>query len=408
MRPWRRTGEPDDRAPRTLEPGGPSRTGAARTPFRRPPGTASVTVDLSHDGGVIDLGCHGPDGFRGWSGGARRRFTVGAEWATPGYIPGELEPGTWHAWLGLHRIPPDGVPYEVTITTSGASPRRPDDPPPPRPERPPRRDLPAPDGFRWLAGDLHSHTVHSDGTLTVHELACLAASRGLDFLAVTDHNTVSHHPELVAAGEHAGVLLLPGQEVTTDLGHANVFGLTGWVDFRRPSADWAAFARARGGLMSINHPLSGDCAWRRPLPADDRPRLAEIWHSSWWDRRWGAPLAWAEVWRPEGVVPLGGSDFHDPAQHKTLGEPVTWVLAEGEDVLGGLAAGRTSVSAAPDAPVLLRDGGELVAIGADGTVLVRPDGRRAAVRGDRVRVPADHPGMHRLETHENEVIALCG
>ncbi|URM94006.1 CehA/McbA family metallohydrolase [Actinomadura madurae] len=333
---------------------------------------------------------------------------MGAEWATPGYIPGELEPGTWHVWLGLHRIPPDGVPYEVTITTSGASPRRPDDPPPPRPERPPRRDLPAPDGFRWLAGDLHSHTVHSDGTLTVHELACLAASRGLDFLAVTDHNTVSHHPELAAAGEHAGVLLLPGQEVTTDLGHANVFGLTGWVDFRRPSADWAAFARARGGLMSINHPLSGDCAWRRPLPADDRPRLAEIWHSSWWDRRWGAPLAWAEVWRPEGVVPLGGSDFHDPAQHKTLGEPVTWVLAEGEDVLGGLAAGRTSVSAAPDAPVLLRDGGELVAIGADGTVLVRPDGRRAAVRGDRVRVPADHPGMHRLETHENEVIALCG
>ncbi|RFS84162.1 PHP domain-containing protein [Actinomadura spongiicola] len=386
--------------------------GLRELPFDVPPGTASITVELTHEGGVLDLGCHGPGGFRGWSGGARTRYTVGVDRATPGYLAGDLEPGTWHVWLGLHRIPPEGVPYEVTITTSGSRPPRPDVPaPPPRPDRPPRRNLPAADGMRWLAGDLHSHTVHSDGTLTVHEVACLAASRGLDFLAVTDHNTVSHHPELPAAGAHAGITLLPGQEVTTDRGHANVFGATGWVDFRRPSADWAAFADARGGLMSINHPLSGDCAWRHPLPEASRPPFVEIWHPTWWDRRWGAPLAWADLWRPAGIVPLGGSDFHDPEQFKNLGEPVTWVLAEDdgtEAVLAALAAGRTSVSAGPDAPVLLRVDGELTAVDADGTVLVRPDGRRAAIRGDRVRIPADGPGMHRLESHENEVIALCG
>ncbi|QKG20197.1 CehA/McbA family metallohydrolase [Actinomadura verrucosospora] len=383
--------------------------GLRELPFDVPAGTAAVTVELSFDGGVIDLGCGGPGGFRGWSGGARRTYTVAADWATPGYLPGELEPGTWNVWLGLHRIPPDGVPYEVTVTTSSSLPPRPEVPAaPPRPERPPRRDLPAPSGMRWLAGDLHSHTVHSDGTLTVHELACLAASRGLDYLAVTDHNTVSHHPELSAAGAHAGVLLLPGQEVTTDLGHANVFGDTGWVDFRRPSADWAAFARARGGIMSINHPLSGDCAWRRPLPPESRPEFAEIWHPSWWDRRWGAPLAWADVWRPTGIVPLGGSDFHDPGQFKNLGEPVTWALTEEDRVLDALAAGRVAIAAGPDAPVLLRVEDDLIALDADGTVLCRPDGRRVAVRGDKVRIPAEGPGMHRLESHENEVIALCG
>jgi hypothetical protein len=383
-------------------------TGLRELPVEVPPGTASLTVRLSFEGGVIDLGCHGPDGFRGWSGGARLEYTIAADWATPGYLPGELEPGVWHVWLGLHRIPPDGVPYEVTAITSDVAPPVPQAPAfPDVPERPAPRVLPAPAGMRWMAGDLHSHTVHSDGTLTVPELACLAVSRGLDYLAVTDHNTVSHHPELAGAGARAGIVLVPGQEVTTDLGHANVFGPTGWVDFRRPSADWAAFAEANGGLMSINHPLSGDCAWRRELPVEARPRFVEIWHSSWWDRRWGAPLSWASLWRDD-VVALGGSDYHDPAQHKLLGEPTTWVLAADDDVLGALAAGRTAVSAGRDAPVLLQIEDELVALGADGTVLIRPDGERVAVRGDDVRVPAKGPGTHRLETHENEVIALCG
>ena len=275
---------------------------------------------------------------------------------------------------------------------------------PPHGERPPRRDIPDVDGLRWYAGDFHAHTLHSDGSLTIPELAELAHGRGLDFLAVTDHNTVSHHPWLAKTGRD--ITLIPGQEVTTDRGHANVFGDVGWVDFRKAPDSWLDHAERAGGLMSINHPLGGDCAWLQPL--ERRPPIAEVWHSGWWDRRWGAPLAWAQVWRPQGVVPLGGSDFHDPAQMKDLGEPVTWVLAEGQDVLGGLAAGRTAVSAGLDAPALLRVADELVALGADGTVLVRPDGRRTAVRGDRVRMPADEAGTYRLETHENEVIALCG
>ena len=55
----------------------------------------------------------------------------------------------------------------------------------------------------------------------------------MDFLAVTEHNTVSHHPYLHAVGARHSILLIPGQEVTTDWGHANVFGETGWVDFHQ-------------------------------------------------------------------------------------------------------------------------------------------------------------------------------
>jgi len=53
--------------------------------------------------------------------------------------------------------------------------------------------------------------VHSDGELTIDELAALAAAAGLDFLAITDHNTVSHHPYLPAAGRRAGWCCCPGR-----------------------------------------------------------------------------------------------------------------------------------------------------------------------------------------------------
>src|SRR5262244_3858737 len=106
--------------------------------------------------------------------------------------------------------------------------------------RPPPRDLPAQPGRRWLAGDLHTHTVHSDGGLTVPELALLAARNGLDFLAITDHNTVSHHVELPGASAKYGITLLPGQEVTTNGGHAGALGDIGWVDFREPPDVWLA------------------------------------------------------------------------------------------------------------------------------------------------------------------------
>ncbi|MFE0688789.1 CehA/McbA family metallohydrolase [Streptomyces sp. JH002] len=392
-----------------------------RLPFEVGAGVAAVRVELAYDrdsGGVLDLGCWGPGGFRGWSGGARESFTVAADWATPGYLPGEPEPGLWHVLLRLHRVPPQGVAYTLRVVTTG---RRPVPPaqaaPPVPPERPPRTPLPAVDGMRWLAGDFHAHTVHSDGALTVSELAALAVTRGLDFLAVTDHNTVSHHAELAAVGARYGITLVPGQEVTTDLGHANVFGDTGWVDFREPPDTWGAQIERRGGVLSVNHPVATDCSWRLPLAPRLRSRHVELWHPTWRDRRYGAPLAWALAWRPD-VIAIGGSDFHRPGgERPPPGSPTTWVLARDNSVrsvLAGLAAGRTAVHAGgPRAALLLRTGGELLALNAAGTVLVRPDGGRQVVAGERESLPAPPPGPeepggpYRLEGPGNEVLALC-
>ena len=227
--------------------------------------------------------------------------------------------------------------------------------------------------------------------------------QGLDFLWVTDHNTVSHHPHLSTVGKRYGIRLLPGQEVTTADGHANAFGDVGWVDFREPASSWLAQVAASGGLLSVNHPVAGDCAWRDPGgPVRPLPPVAEVWHSSWSDPADGAPLAW---WDAAGrPAPIGGSDVHDPARDLP-GAPTTWVLCEDDDVLAGMAAGRTAVSSAPDAPVLLRVEGELVAIDADGAQLVCRDGRRTPVHGIRRTLPG-HPGPHVLERTDRRVLSL--
>jgi hypothetical protein len=330
-------------------------------------GAVVVTLDYDSTETTLDLGLIGPDRFRGWSGSERSTVVVTERWATPGYLPGVVQ-GPWQVVLGLYRVAPGGVDVRIDVATPGRAPgQAPAPAPPPRPERPPARDLPAAAGHHWLAGDFHSHTVHSDGSLEIAELAALAAGRGLDVLAVTDHNTVSHHAQLGAAGDHAGIMLLPGQEVTTDNGHANCFGAVDWIDFREPPDRWQAEATARGGVLSVNHPWAWDCAWRMPLagPAD----LVEMWHWTW-DRRDTVPLT---DWPTFGTRPIGGSDFHRPRDGIAPGSPTTWLECADrsvEAVLDALRHGRVTISVAPDGPVLMRDGDEFTTFDADGCELV--------------------------------------
>ncbi len=301
-------------------------------PFDVPPNAAGVTVTLGYDRarGVIDLGLVDATRFRGWSGGVRVTRIGGAgrgrsRLSSRRPAHRDMVGDAWPA-----SDPADGLGFDVTVEVGPVT-HEPPAPPLPRPERPPRRDVPAGHGRRWLTGDLHAHTVHSDGALTIDGLASLARTRGLDFLAVTDHNTTSHHPALAEASGRLGIVLVPGQEVTTDEGHANCFGDTGWIDFRMPSDAWLASAEAGAGLLSINHPLDGDCRWRRPMSR--RPQLAEVWHSSW-DRGALLPLAWWAGWGAGRAI--GGSDFHRVGNDGLPGQPTTWVEAEDEDILGAL------------------------------------------------------------------------
>lgn len=62
--------------------------------------------------------------------------------------------------------------------------------------------------------DLHTHSTASDGQYTPSELVELARARGLEVLAVTDHDTVDGVGEAVRAGAALGVRVVPGIELS--------------------------------------------------------------------------------------------------------------------------------------------------------------------------------------------------
>jgi predicted metal-dependent phosphoesterase TrpH len=92
--------------------------------------------------------------------------------------------------------------------------------------------------------DLHNHTTASDGEYTPAELVNAAHELGLQAVGVTDHDTLNGLDEALAAGEKAGIRVLPGVEVS--------------LRFRRPY-----FVGTLHYLLYIPLDLLGDRAFRR-------------------------------------------------------------------------------------------------------------------------------------------------
>ena len=371
-------------------------------PVELPDGVAELCVRCSHDrpdaqggeaGNTLDLGIFDQRGiepganrgFRGWSGGSRDGFTISRSDATPGYLPGPLHPGTWHVVLGPYRVAPEGMSWTVAVTLRYGEPG-----PPFAPDPAPQRA--AGRGPAWYRGDMHLHTVHSDGQQTPAELAAGASAAGLDFVVSTEHNTTSAS---LIWGRHArhDLLILDGEEVTTREGHLLALGLPAeeWIDWRYRAADGmlgraiGAIHRA-GGIAAAAHPFCpfAGCAWGFGY---DQVDAIEVWNGPWTPDDELALGLWdvllAERARGGRWIPaIGNSDAHGEAQ--VIGLPHNVVFAadlERRAILGGVRAGRLwmAESAAVDLAMAAGAGG------------------RSAGVGERLRAAPDEPVTLRLE-----------
>ena len=62
--------------------------------------------------------------------------------------------------------------------------------------------------------DLHTHTVHSDGTRSPREVIDVAKAHGLDIVSISDHDNIAAYFEIKAHADAVGVTLVPGIELS--------------------------------------------------------------------------------------------------------------------------------------------------------------------------------------------------
>ncbi len=365
----------------------------AYVPFDVPSGVRRIRVSTAHDQfslwgvvrNVLDLGIFGPaghdlgnvHGFRGWSGGARAGFTLSAIDATPGYLAGPIDPGRWALALGPVVLNPLGMGWQAQIVFEHGA---------PEPNWTPvgaRQDNTPPRGPGWYRGDLHLHTIHSDGRHDPTELADAAHAAGLDFIVSTDHNTNAANREWQASGTD-GLLVIAGEEVTTRHGHWLAVGLpaAGWVDWRYAPTDdvfprYASQVRSDGGMVVAAHPavpLPGS-AWEFGYHDVD---AVEVWNGRWNVDDEVSLRIWHRLLR-QGRRPaaVGGSDSHGP--HQPVGMPQTVVRAaelSAPALVAALRGGRSYIVESSDVTVNLTaartDGDEILTAGLGETLATQP------------------------------------
>jgi hypothetical protein len=334
-------------------------------PFNVPAGTHRLSVDFHYTGAeeraTLDLGVADPERFRGQSGGNKSHFTISETDSTPSYLPGAIPEGIWKLLISVPNMRAKTVSHyraEVRFNDKG--------------EDSSFTAFPLATGTRWYRGDLHMHTAHSDGSCAsqsgkmvpcpVFVSAQTATARGLDFIAITDHNADSQsNSERELQPYYDKLLLIPAREMTTFHGHFNIFGVTQFVDYRviAGGLDLNTVLRdvmAKGGIASVSHAEApgGEfcmgCRWEPPADIDMGLFTAievinggQIMFSSakYWD---------AQLREGHRLAAIGGSDSHNatnpPGPPGSIGWPTTVVEADELSVpaiLDGIRAGRTFV-----------------------------------------------------------------
>lgn len=345
-------------------------------PFTVPAGVVEVKIAHTDNSrrNVLDFGLWRADGtWRGWGGGNAEDIVIGTTAASRSYVAGPVE-GDWELIVGKALIAESPAPYVVDVTFRDA-------PTITEPERAPWTDVTLAAGPRWVKGDFHVHSRESgDSRAELPAVALFARDRGLDFIVISDHNTITQHTRFAAMqAAYPSLLFVRGAEMTTYGGHGNALGVTTYIDHRvgfrgRTAAQVIDEIDAAGGVFIINHMrLAGGgacigCQWVHADTPWDKVRGVELATGPYaFNERFVVPgiLDDVDAKMDEGatIAFVTGSDDHDAGggdladmYYAPIGTPTTRVYAASlseADVIAGVRAGRTVVNLrGPDDPTV--------------------------------------------------------
>lgn len=333
-------------------------------PFIVPEGATRIEIDFTYApkragryANLLTLSLFDPEKERGTGhrGQPEQHVMVSKTEATPGYLPGSLPAGEWMLVVNTNLINPDApVTYDADIGI-----RFDEEEPVATPAWTPGTTDPR--GPGWYRGDLHAHTIHSDGSWNVSDLVDFARQHQLDFVTLSDHNTTSALKEMDSYSSD-DLLTMGGFELTTFYGHALALGVRDMLEWRvkageRTMSDIFAEIKAAGGLFIIAHPMCpGDpvctgCQWEYPDMMPGPARVVEVWNEHWksGSNNPGSVNLWYE-WLNQGqrLSATVGTDIHG-ASDREWGFNVVYAEALTEQaILNGIRQGHLYMSSGPE------------------------------------------------------------
>ena len=159
---------------------------------------------------------------------------------------------------------------------------------------------------------IHIHTHYSfDSPTKPAELLATACKRGVDCLAITDHDEIDGALE---AREIGGVRVIVGEEISSADGHVIGLFLSERIPPGLPVEETAERIRAQGGLVLAPHPFATLCrdslhadALERLLPWLDAVEICNAQNPLPWENSMAERFA-----RRHGLTPYVGDDTHLP------------------------------------------------------------------------------------------------
>lgn len=323
---------------------------------------------------LLTVSINDPQNFRGARHVSSKNqiIQIGNQKASVGFIAGTINEGVWEFTISCHGVFSEKMTGQITINSfseiDGTK----------KQEAIPLKDIQLDqiqknrshnsihEVYSWRRLELHSHTIHSDALQTTEELLKQAQNEKIDWLAITDHNTIT---ALIEAENHnnfnQSLKLLNGIEYTTFYGHFLVHGPRDKI-----TMDWTKISKnnlsyylqklkEKDVYITIAHPFDGGnpfctgCRFEYVLENLKYVDAVEVWngtnpHQSLSNE--DAFYRWTQLLK-QGyeIAASSGRDWHRiyPNEEAAYTNILVPHAEKEEDILNALNIGRTYISIRP-------------------------------------------------------------
>lgn len=233
--------------------------------------------------------------------------------------------------------------------------------------------------YKWIKIQTHVHTLNSDGSNTLDDMALHAKASGIDAILLTDHNTFAGFQNADKISEKYNINIIKAIEYTTFYGHIIVINSPyyRWENLNDTSLnELADYVHNYGGIIGIAHPMGvgdptctgGNFSYKN---VDfNKIDFIEVWHgvTDKFNEAEKNRLFWLDkLSQVKPITALYGGDFHKK-EHFIQSNSFNWLQIDEQlpielAIKQAIKAGRIIMSKGPFFNIKIEHMGESFIIG---------------------------------------------